>query len=164
MFLASDWNDWGSIYAATGGAVPKNASILLDLRQLLARHVGADDACLVATYIGTGRSKANTSVLEVGVNTAEEDCGCDSWFGGRTVAEALAATKAEVPADVWNVLAKWADQKSAAAVAGAAKSYKEDADKLQTQIATTAAGVAGGVGIVYLAGIGLLALAASRKG
>ena len=69
------WNagQFAGIVNKAGGKVPKGGDLLLQLRNCLSLALSADDACLIATYIGTGRSEANTSIAEWDTRTAEDD-------------------------------------------------------------------------------------------
>jgi hypothetical protein len=159
---------WATILAQTGGKVPKGAGPILDLRLALEPELGKDDACLIATYIGTGRSEANTSWVETGTHTAEEDCGCDSWIGGRTVAEAQAAMREHFKAlpSVVNVLDQWAAQKAVTAIASVNKNVQEDVDKIKDKAANVAAGAvaaATGGAMLYFGGAALALVLLSRR-
>lgn len=160
--------EWALLLSKTGGKVPKDAGQILDLRLLLEPELGKDDACLIATYIGTGRSDANTSWTETGTQTAEDACGCGGWFGGRSVADAMAAMHAHFDATLPSLsatLQSWSEQKAVTAKASVSANVKQDVDKIKHDAAVAAAGVGVAVGggvVVYLFGGAILLWMLSR--
>lgn len=139
---------FATLFAQLDGKIPQGAQ-LLELRKILEDIVGKDDACLIATYIGTGRKESNEELAEV-VQTAEEDCGTAGWlFDDRTVEEAMAAAKENVPHEMWLALAAWAGGKEIKALKSAKKSYDEETqkviDKVEEVVEEAAAGAAFGL-------------------
>lgn len=163
------WNagQFAGIVNKAGGKVPKGGDLLLQLRNCLSLALSADDACLIATYIGTGRSEANTSIVEWDTRTAEDDCDTDKLFGGRTVEEAFAAAKATIPAEDFATLEAWGEGKAAAATASVASNVQQDVDKIKEQAKDVATGVAVAAGAgatAYLLGAGVLVWLATKAG
>lgn len=140
--------DWATYLSKYGGEVPKGGEQIAALRAMLQPELGGDDACLVSTYIGTGRSEANTSLAEWDTKTAEDDCKTDKWIGGRTVAQAFAAAKDRFSGapGVYDALEGWGKGKAAKAIASVKANVKQDVDKLKKDAANVATGVIAAAG------------------
>lgn len=165
--MAWDAGKFAMLVNKAGGNVPKGGDLLLQLRGVLSQAVGADDACLIATYIGTGRSEANTSALEWGTQTAEDDCGTDKFWGGRTVAEAFDAAAATIPAGDFATLDAWAKGKAAAAKASVDANVKQDVNKIKDKVKDAATGAVAAAGFgaaAYVLGAAFLVWLATKAG
>lgn len=146
-FLAA----WSTVLATSGGKPPADGAAILQLRLALELALSKEAACLIATYIGTGRKASNIDSVE-GVYSAEKDCGTTGFLGigATTVEDAYDEAKTALAAvpGAYDALVEWGSGKALVAVAGAKKSYAEDADKLNQKIVSTATTGAG----VYIIG------------
>lgn len=146
-----DHDAFVALVQEAGGQVPRNADQLLKLRLMLEKVLSSEHSCLIATYIGTGRSEANTSKVETGTQTAEEYCGTDGWIFDTTVEDAYAAAAKILPPEDYSVLDSWGKQKSVKALSDVQRNVQQDVDKLKWTfggIAGTAILVALGVWIL----------------
>jgi len=132
---------WSTVLATSAGKPPADGAAILQLRLALELVLSKEAACLIATYIGTGRKESNVDTVE-GVYSAEKDCGTTGFLGigATTVEDAYEEAKTALAAvpGAYDALVSWGDGKALVAVAGAKKSYAEDADKLKKKIASTA--------------------------
>lgn len=157
---------------------PRSGSAIAELKGWLKLHgVSEQDACLLSTWVGTGRSerapadpgahatfgtlqakgsttKGSAGFFEPGTNNAEDDCGTESnffGFGGRTVWDAWQdAARTLAPVVVYD-LARWGSGKSASALASVKANANQDAIAIGKAAVATVAAAATAAGGVYAA-------------
>lgn len=162
--------DWATYMSKHGGGVPKGAQQILEIKLMLTPELGGDDACLIATYLGTGRSESNRLLFE-DIQSSEDHCGTMGFFntgvGGRTVEEAFAAAKAHFKGapGVYDALDAWSHKKATKAVMSAKTAYKEDTKKVYDAAGKVVAGVAAAAGfgaIAYFFGAAIVVYLITR--
>lgn len=120
-----------------GGA--QNGGEVAILKKALLPLVSEKDACLLSGAAGgavIGSSQSWTDARQ----SVEKACGTDSFFGGRSYEDALAALKAKAP-EVARIINNMALNKTAVSTAQLNKHAKEDAKKVYKKAATVAAAV-----------------------
>tara|TARA_R110000851_G_scaffold33486_3_gene89270 strand:+ start:109 stop:624 length:516 start_codon:yes stop_codon:yes gene_type:complete len=118
---------------------PQNGGEVAILKKALLPLVSDKDACLLAGAAG-GAVIGSTQSWTDARQSVEKACGTDSFFGGRSYEDALAALKAKAP-EAARIVNNMAKGKTATSTAQLNKHAKQDAKKVYKKAATVAATV-----------------------